>query len=174
MNWTNNFTTAPFVKANIKAPLPELNKISRSSLERSRSTGAPFPKTAVMPLFTKIVLPGCTNLESSSHTLKYFGFRARLACLRSTNDTYRGSVIGSIATSAARRAFEAEADNEAARAELPMSAGALVGRDAREGKALELGRALAGFGSAAFLPRDGNDPRDAASGVAESSEDSED
>ena len=38
----------------------------------------------------------------------------------------------------------------------------------------ELGRALAGFGRVAFLPRDGSDLRDAASCVAESSEDSED
>ena len=127
-----------------------------------------------MPLFTKIVLPGCTNLESFSFTLKYFGFRARLACLGSTTDTNSGSVIGSVATSATRQAFEAEADDEAARAELPMSAKALVGRDAREAEALELGCVLAGFGSAAFLPRDGNVPCNAASGVTESSEDSAD
>ena len=79
-----------------------------------------------------------------------------------------------VATSAARRAFEAEADDEAAHAELPLSAGALAGKGAREAEALELGRAVAGFGKAAFLPRDGSDPRDAASGVVESSEDSED
>ena len=72
-----------------------------------------------MPLFTKIVLPGCTNLESSSFTLKYFGFRARLACLRSTIDTYSENVIGSVALSAQRRTYEVEADNEDARAEHP-------------------------------------------------------
>ena len=37
------------------------------------------------------------------------------------------------------------------RAPNPMLAGALAGRDAREAEGLELGRALAGFGSAAFL-----------------------
>ena len=120
-----------------------------------------------MPEFTRILLPGCTNLESSSLTLKYFGFRARLAILRSTTDTYSGRVIGLVASSTARRAFEAEADDEAARPELPMSA-------EREAEVLELGRAIAGFGKAAFLPREGSDPREAASGVVESSEDSED
>ena len=54
-----------------------------------------------------------------------------------------------------------------------MSAGTLSGRDAREAEALELGRAGAGLGTAAFLPRDGSDPCDAVSGVVESSEDSE-
>ena len=127
-----------------------------------------------MPEFTKILLPGCTNLESSSLTLKYFGFRKRLASLRLTTDTYSGRVVRSVATSATRRAFEAEADDEAGRAELPMSARTCAGRDAREAEALELGRAVAGFGRAAFLPRDGHDPRDAVSGVVESSEDSED
>ena len=55
-----------------------------------------------------------------------------------------------------------------------MSAGAFVCKDARKAEALELRRALVGFGSAAFLPRDGNDPPDAASGVTESFDDSED
>ena len=55
-----------------------------------------------------------------------------------------------------------------------MSAGAIVGRDAREAEVLELGRAVAGFGRAALFPRDGSDPRDDAIGVVESSEDSED
>ena len=127
-----------------------------------------------MPEFTKILLPGFTNLESSSLTLKYFCFRTRLVRLRSTTDTYSGRVVGSVATSADRRAFEAEADDEAAHAELPISAGTLAGIDAREAEALKLGRAVAGFEGAAFLPRDGSDPRDAASGLVESSEDSED
>ena len=55
-----------------------------------------------------------------------------------------------------------------------MSAGAFVGIDACEAEALELRGALAGFGSVAVLPRDDNDPRLAASGVAELSEDSKD
>ena len=84
-----------------------------------------------MPEFTRILLPGCTNLESSSLTLKYFGFRARLASLRSTTDTYGGRFAGTVAASTARRAFKAEANDEAARAELPLSAGALAGKGAR-------------------------------------------
>ena len=64
-------------------------------------------------------------------------------------------------------------EDDALSPDLSVSAGALES-DARETEALDLGRAFAGFVNTVYLPRDGRDPRYAASGVTESSEVSED